>query len=139
MPGNVGSAPPNPPAGAFVGDAILISAQASSGAVTFVGSGPTGAGVVVEFWLQPLRNANRRPAKGGYRVVGYAALAAGDGNKFSVATGPGVYAAQYRLIEKASGRKTALTPIPVTGVALELSQGGTDEAAEPSVRRKKAA
>ena len=138
VPGNAGSAPKSPPGGTFVGDAISVTAVASGGSVTFTGSGPTSAGVVVEFWLQPLRNANRRPAKGGYHVVGYSALEVGDGNEFEVVVAPGVHAGRYRFIETASGRKTSFTDIPVTGVALGIAQGGADEAPKAAVRKKAA-
>ncbi len=81
----------------------------------FVGSGPTGKDTVVEVWLQPLRNASRKPSKNGYRVKGYAVLEEGEANEYLAPTGPRFYAARYCFVDKATGQRTAFREIPVTG------------------------
>ena len=133
---DVGTPPSLPPVGEFKGSMVVIEAVASEGKITFQGSGSTEPGVLVQFDIQFLKRASRKPAKGGYKVADFATLEAGDGNEFSLFVAPGVYAARYAFVEASSGRRTAFTSIRVNGVVLAVEAGG--EAAKPSARKKAA-
>ena len=139
--GDVGTPPSAPPSGEYDAPAFLLSAQCLPNAVLFVGEA-TPAGTVVQFELQPLKSASRKPAKDGYRVAGFAALESGDGNEFELVVPPGAYAARYAFVNLSDGRRTSFVEIPVAGVALSLEEGGTGTAARPqkegSARRKAA-
>lgn len=96
---------------------------------------------MVQFEIQPLKNASRKPAKGGYRVKGFAALAGTTSppNSYQPTVPPGAYCARYAFVNKSTGQRTAFREIPVVGVALSLEQGGADEAPAAPLRAKKAA
>ena len=134
---NAGAPPTSPPAGDFVAPTASIDASATSGLVSFAIDADPAPGVLIAFRLQRLRNANRLPAKGGYRLAGYTSLANG-GITASFAVDPGAYAAEYRFVDKATGQRTALVAIKVSGVALALETGGADVAPAPASRKKAA-
>ena len=134
---NVGTPPVSPPSASYVPPSLSMTAQASGGAVIFVGSASTPPGTIVEFWLQKLPNATRKPSAGGYRVVGYSTLEQGDGNEFEVAVKPGPYAGAYRFVQLSTGLATPLVTIPVGGVALRVERGGSE--AKPKAAARKAA
>ena len=136
--GTANAAPANPPATAWIPPSLTLEASASGSFVNFHGSDSTPAGTVVEFWLQPLKHANRKPSASGYRVAGYAPFELSEGNDVTFPVGHGVFCAGYRFMEKATGRRSAFVPIAVSGVALALEVGGADEAAKPAARKKAA-
>lgn len=132
----VGTAPAAPPAGAFAGDPITITATAAGGKVSYVASAANSANVVTELWLQPLKNANRKPSASGYRVKAYYPFAAGN-LTLQLPVPPGYYAAGYRFVSKLTGQTTAFVPISASGLALTIADG--DAEAAPAPRAKKAA
>jgi hypothetical protein len=136
--GNVGTPPTTPPATPFAGDSITLTAVATSGKVTFTASGANAANVTTELRLQPLKNANRKPSSHGYRIRAYNAFTAGvGGNVKDVTVPPGYYAAAYRFVNKLTGESTPLVYLSVSGIALGLEDGGSDEA--PAASKRKAA
>ena len=136
--GNVGTPPSLPPTESYIPPGLTISAVASGGSVTFTGTDSTPPDTIVEFWLQKLPNATRKPSASGYRVVGYSMLEAGDANEVTVPVKPGPYAGAYCFIQLSTGLATPLVTIPVSGVALRVQKGGAEEA-KPASRAKKAA
>ena len=147
--GGVGTPPVAPPTASYVPPSITLEAQASAGTVEFLGTGITGVDTVVEFSLQPLRNANRKPSTDGYRIVGYSGLTAEDDYAYSVSVAPGIYAARARFINLLTGERTAPVYFAVSGVALDLQDGGAESEAKKNptpappqgegVRKRKAA
>ncbi len=130
-------APASAPTGPFAGDPATISAVASSGKVTYTASAALTTGVVAELWLQPLRNANRKPSAGAYRVKAYAPFAAGS-LSVQVTVPAGYYAAGYRFIKQSTGQCGPFVPIAVSGLALTAEDGGADAAPAASARKKAA-
>ena len=126
--GDVGTPPSTPPAGEYAGSSVEIFAQASAGRVLFTGNGETPVGTLVQFELQSLKRASRKPSKNGYRVVGFGALTAEGDYEFEVPVAPGVYAARYAFVEASSGRRTGFAEIKVTGLALDVAAGGGEKA-----------
>ena len=104
--------------------------------VNFHGSSDTPATYTVQFELQALKRASQRPREDGYRVAGFAPFEICEGDDVTFTVKPGAYAARFAFVELSSGRRTAFTEIPVSGVALAVEQGG---AAEKPAARKKAA
>lgn len=133
--GGVGTPPSSAPTTAFAGDVITLSAAASGSVVTISASAASAPNVVVEVWLQPLRNANRKPSAKGFRVRGYLTFT-GTGLSKTISVTPGSWAAQYRFVNKATGQAGPMASLPVTGVALGLVSG--DEAEAPTTKRKAA-
>ena len=133
----VGTPPASPPTGSFVPPSTVLTAVASGSQVVFTGTQETPPDTIVEFWLQKLPNATRKPSANGYRVVGYAPLEEKGGFKFAVPVKPGPYAGAYRFIQLSTGLATPLVTIPVSGVALRVQKGGSEDA--PEVEAQKAA
>ena len=134
----VGTAPTSPPTSAFAGDVVTLSAVASANKVTISSSGANASNVVTEIWLQPLKNANRKPSAGAYRVKAYFPFAAGS-LSLPIPVAPGYYAAQARFVNKLSGQAGPMIPLAVTGMALALEDGGADEAAPAAAAKAKKA
>lgn len=130
-----GTPPVTPPTASFAGDAINITATATTGKVTFTASAANSTNVVTELWLQPLRNANRKPSATGYRIKGYFQFV-GATLSTNISVPAGVYAAGYRFVNKVTGQSTPFVPIAVTGVALTLTD--SDGEAAPASKRKAA-
>ncbi len=133
---NTGTPPVAPPAAAYAGSSVTITAVATPNQVTFTGSAALPANTVLQMELQPLKNAARKPSKNGYRVKALAALST-TGFFYTVSAAPGVYAARYAFVNKLTGQRSGFREIAVNGVALALEQGGADE--KPQARAKKAA
>lgn len=123
-----GTLPTTPPAAAFPGDAITVTASAGTGKVTFTASGPNAANVVTEFLLQPLANANRKPQKNGYRSKGFFAFVPGT-LTHDVTVPTGFYAAGYRFVNTATGQEIDMIPLPIQQVAFSVAGGKTDKKA----------
>lgn len=101
-----GTAPTTPPAAAFNGDNVTITAVAATGKITFTASAANAAGVTTEFLVQTLASKNRKPQKNGYRVKGYYAFVTGTlSHDIDVPTG--YYAAGYRFVSTATGQASA--------------------------------
>lgn len=117
-----GTFPSTPPATAFEGDAIDVTATAATGKITFTASAANSADVVTEFFLQRLPSFARKPSKGGYRSKGSFAFVSGT-LTFDVNVTSGLYAAGYRFVNTATGQTTPIQYLPVQQVTLSLSQG----------------
>lgn len=98
--------PALPPVGGFEGDRTLVFATGEAGAARFTASAPNRAGVVTELMLQPLANVRRKPGKA-YKGMAFALFENGA-LIADVPVEPGVYAAAYRFVERATGRVTNL-------------------------------
>jgi hypothetical protein len=110
-----------PPATSFDGDAITITATASTGKVTFTASAANATNVVTEFLLQPLANVNRTPQKGAYRSKGFFHFATGT-LSHDVTVQARYYAAAYRLVNSATGQETAPVYLDVQAVTLSVAE-----------------
>lgn len=131
-----GTIPTNPPATAFTGDAITVSASSgSAGTLTFTASGANSLGVKTELLLQPLADENRTPQTGAYRTQQFVAFASGSLTA-NISVPAGYYAAAYRFVKTSTGQATQLVPIPVVTVALSLA--GSDEESAPIAKKKAA-
>jgi len=117
-----GTAPTTPPATPFEGDTVTITATADTGTITFTASGANAANVTTEFLLQPLRNANRKPQKNGYRSKGFFAFSAGN-LSHEIEVPSGYYAAGYRFVNSATGQATEPKYLTVQQVTLSLASG----------------
>lgn len=133
---NTGTPPVAPPASAFAGSAITISAAATSNTITFTGSAVFPANVVGQFEIQQVKNTARKPSKTGWRVKAVSAFTA-TGTTLAVTVTPGVYVARYAFVNKLTGQRSGFREIAVSGVALGLEDGGADEVSRS--RSKKAA
>ncbi len=120
-----GTVPVNPPASAFIGETITLTASSeASGVVTFTASGPNSLGVTTELLLQPLASANRTPNGRDYRTKAFQTFSNAGLTK-NVTVPPGYYAAAYRFVKIATGQATPLVTLPVViHVAMTLEQGG---------------
>jgi hypothetical protein len=136
-----GTAPTTPPTTAFNGDTIQITATADTGTVTFTASAPNSADVTTEFLLQPLRNANRKPSKKGYRSKGFFAFSSGN-LTHDIEVPAGYYAAGYRFVNSATGQATEPVYLDIQQVTLSISQGNSNKGKAESTsngKTKKAA
>jgi hypothetical protein len=111
-----------PPTSAFLGDGIVIVAQASvplpqppfqdeplgEGAILFSASGPNAAGVVTELLVQPLKSLHRKPLTKEYKSRGFVAFA---GEPVSIPCEPGPYACAIRFVRTDTGQETAIVPL----------------------------
>ena len=129
---NVGTPPSVPPSGEPAMPALTVVATATASVVKFHGSASCPVGFTVQFELQPLRNAARKPSKGGYRVAGFAPFQSEKANDVEFPVVPGAYAARYAFVESSTGRRSGFVSIPVSGVALALEEGGAAETADPT-------
>ena len=118
-----GTIPVTPPASAFAGDTVVVTATAATGKVTFTGSKANLSGVTTEFLLQPLKSRNRTPNSRGYRSKAFGVFALGS-LSFDVLVPSGYYAAAYRFVNTATGQESILTPLTVVQVALSVADGG---------------
>lgn len=129
---------PEIPAGPFVVPDLTVTAAASTGSITFTGSGPTPTDVRFEALVQRLPSQNAIPAPDGYRSAGIVVLDAADGNKFSVSVTAGHWAVAYNFVDDNSGLETPRVELPVLSVALSVAAGGS-EAATSRTTQKRAA
>ncbi|MBX3112698.1 MAG: hypothetical protein KF857_11895 [Fimbriimonadaceae bacterium] len=118
-----GTVPLDPPAGAFLGDSVTVTATSSAAVtVTFASSGPNAAGVTTELLLQSLKSPNRTPNAKGYRTKAFHVFT-NTGLK-NVTVPPGHYAAAYRFVKTATGQASPLQTLPVVvTVALAVQPG----------------
>jgi len=119
-----GAVPTTPPASAFIGDSITVTAASpSAGTVVFTASGSNTLGVTTELLLQPLKSPARTPNPKDYRTKAFQAFASVTTKSLTVP--PGTYAAAYRFVKTATGQVTPLVTLPVViTVALSVEQGG---------------
>ena len=106
-----GTFPTTPPAAAFNGDTITVTAVGTIGAMTFTGSAANGTNIKTEFLLQPLKSKNRTPTAKGYRSKGFAAYAAGA-LTVTVVVPAGWYVPAYRFVNTATGQATTPVILP---------------------------
>lgn len=125
---NGGTPPSTPPANAYSGDPITVTATATTGKVTFTASAANTLATKTELLLQPLASKLRNPAKNGYRTKAFVQFAAGS-LSFDVNVPPGWFAAGYRFVSTATGQMTPLIPIGVHQVTLAVEQGGSKKKA----------
>jgi len=121
-----GTAPTTPPTTSFTGDTITVTAATSTGKVTFTASAANATNVSTEFFLQPLKNANRKPQKNGYRTKGYFHFASGT-LTFDVTTPAGYYAAGYRFINTLTGQTSETHYLSVQQVTLSVEVSNTEK------------
>ena len=103
-----GNFPATPPAAAFTGDTITVTAAGGASSVIFTGSAADSANIRTEFLLQPLKSKNRTPASKGYKSKGFIAFAAGALSATTFVPS-GWYVPAYRFVNALTGQATALT------------------------------
>ena len=109
-------APTNPPALAFLGDTITVTAAGASGKVTFTGSAANGTLITTELLVQPLKSRNRAPQPKGYRTKGFKAFAAGALTQ-DVTLAAGWYVPAYRFVNTTTGQVTGMVVLPMVQVS----------------------
>jgi hypothetical protein len=110
-----GAIPLTPPAAAFAGDGITVTATGAAGQVTFTASGANTANVRTELLLQALPSRKRTPLPHGYRTKTFAAFAAGALSA-NVAVPAGFYAPAYRFVNVQTGQETLLITLSAVQV-----------------------
>jgi hypothetical protein len=111
-----GTVPVAPPAAAFAGDSITVTAVGAAGKVTFTGSASNAANVTTELLLQPLKSQNRKPQPNGYRNKGFKAFATGSLTQ-DVVVPAGWYVPAVRFVNTATGQDTGLVVLPAVQVS----------------------
>lgn len=102
--------PTLPPTSAFLGDAVVVSAEALPGALRFTASEPNAPGIVTELLIQPLRSVHRRTFLSRYRTAAFVPF---SGGAYDVAVKPGVVAAAYRFVRAETGQETGIAELGV--------------------------
>ena len=111
--------PLEPPAFAFVGDAVRLAARGTAGGILFAADRANSEGVVTEMLTQPLAGAARLPRTGAYASRGFVAFAAG-GLEATVARRPGAHACAARFVDRETGQATDLVPLGIVTVGAPL-------------------
>lgn len=123
---NTGStAPANPPATAFAGDTITVTADFETpGQIDFTASGANGANVTTAILYQKLPNGNADPVDGAYKIGKYFRFQTGSlSTPLTVA--PGYYAVGYQFVSTATGQTSSPIWLGVIGpVSFEMVDGG---------------
>jgi hypothetical protein len=111
------SLPPlaGPPEAAFLGDAVVVTAEGAAGAVRFTASGPNQPGVATELLLAPVRSWLARPNANAFRSRGFAAFA-GSSLSVDVPARPGRHACAARFVLVGTGQSSALVRLGVVEV-----------------------
>lgn len=107
-----GTIPLTPPATAFAGDSITLTAVGASGKVNFTASAANAAGVTTELLLQPLKSQNRKAQPKGYRSKGFQVFATATPPPVAVSVAPGWYVPAYRFVNTATGQDTHIVILP---------------------------
>jgi hypothetical protein len=110
-----GAIPLTPPAAAFAGDGIAVTATGAAGQVSFTASGANAANVRTELLLQALASRKRTPTPHGYRTKTFVAFAAGALSS-NVAVPAGFYAPAYRFVNAQTGQETLLVTLSTVQV-----------------------
>ncbi len=108
--------PVEPPAYAFAGDPVSVTARPEPGAVVFAAASACRPTVRVELLLQPLRYAAQAVQPRAFRTQAFADFSAGALEE-AVAARPGWYAPAYRFVDAATGQATDLVRLPLVQVA----------------------
>lgn len=133
-----GTPPVAPPTGNFNGDSISITCGSGTpGQLSFIASAANATGVRTELLVQALKGKNRKAMPKAYVSKGFTTYAAGSLTS-NVTVPAGYWAVGYRFVETATGRETAIVPLPVTTVALSVEDGGLVEEAAPKAAKKAA-
>ena len=111
-----GTVPLTPPAAAFTGDSITVSAVGASGKVTFTGTAANAANVKTELLLQPLKSRARTPGPKAYRTKAFFAFVAGTLSQ-DVIVPAGFYAPAYRFVSPVTGQMLGLVTLPIVQVS----------------------
>lgn len=119
-----GAIPTTPPTEPYSGDNLTWTALASTGKITFTGSGPNSDDTTTEFLVQRLASRVRNPQKKAYRSKGFKQLTPGS-LSFVVDTTPGWYAVAIRYVNTSTGQETDLVHLPLVQVTIALASGGT--------------
>jgi hypothetical protein len=110
-----GPVPNLPPESAFLGDGVVVSAEAEIGGVRFHASGPNADGVLTELLLQPLRARHYTPQPRDYRTQAFVDFEEGALEAL-VPAHPGAYACAFRFVRSATGQESPLVPCGVVVV-----------------------
>lgn len=119
-----GSLPTVPPQTPYSGDSLSWTVLASTGKITFTGSGPNSSKTTTEFLVQRLASRVRNPQKKGYRSKGFKTLTAGS-LSFDLDVTPGWYAVAIRYVNTDTGQETNVIPLPIVQVTMSVAKGGT--------------
>lgn len=122
-----GTAPSTPPAAAFAGDTITITAEAGeAGFIDFNASAPNAANVTTALLIQRVPNPNADPVDGAYKIGKYFRFVTGT-LQTQVAVAPGYYAVGYQFVNTATGQVSSPVFLGIEGpVSFEMVAGGAD-------------
>lgn len=111
-----GTVPMTPPASAFTGDVITVTATGGTGSITFTGTAANAANVKTELLIQVLKGKNRLVTAKGYRTKAFIAYASGTLSSVQTVAA-GYYGVAYRFVNTTTGQETAIIPIGVVTVS----------------------
>jgi len=94
--------PLSPPSSDFIGDSITVSAQAVSGGIRFIATGPNEPGSTTELMVQRLKNVRCKPSAF-YKHAAFRVFAEGS-LSFDLALDPGVYALTCQFVRLSTGQ-----------------------------------
>ena len=110
-----GTLPVTPPATAFLGDSVTVTAAGKAGSVLFTANHGNAEVVKTELLLQKLPTRARVPTKTGYRSKAFVAFAAGS-LTHSVTARKGWYAPAVRFVNAHTGEEMGLVSLPMVQV-----------------------
>lgn len=107
------TAPVTPPANAFVGDALKITATAVAGGIKFSAPAANSAGTTTALQVQKLTSGNGKSGKA-YTTKAHFQFKTG-GLESTVLLAPGTYSVAIQFVELATGQETVRTVIGKVG------------------------
>ena len=122
-----GTAPATPPATAFGGDTITVTAApGDAGTIEFDATAPNATNVTTALLIQRVPNANADPVDGAYKIGKYFRYITGTLST-TVTVTPGYYAVGYQFVSTATGQVSSPVFLGIVGpVSFEMVLGGTD-------------
>lgn len=120
------TAPVNPPATDFLGDALTITPAAQAGGIKFTASAANSTKTTTALLVQKLSNGNAKPGKQ-YRTKAHFQFTAGS-LQTTVALTPGTYAVGIQYVNTDTGQETAFVNLGTVGpVTFAVAQGGESD------------
>lgn len=107
--------PLDPPEALFVGDAVVVVAEAGAGSVEFRALAANHAGVVTELLLAPMRTAGTNPNDRAFRHQRFVAFT-GPGTESVPVDRPGWWAAAVRFVRVDTGQMSGLLRVGIVRV-----------------------
>ncbi len=120
-----GTAPTTPPATAFAGDTITVTAESENpGVIDFTASAPNGTNITTALLLQKVSSAIADPVDGAYKIGKYFRFITGTLST-TVTVPPGYYAVGYQFVNTATGQVSPPVYLNIIGpVSFQMVDGG---------------